>query len=145
MVIISKEKHQKHYGQKDHWENSRSVEILDLALSALSLRQIILTSAVICPRHCFENQAIQRRRYFDIAFLFHKFDVISIGNLKHFKSSERNSTQPEVFVMFFNGQGLGSQSEVKVNPSFLTIWKLNGNQSPRRQEKHECAYLINMY
>lgn len=66
-------------------------------------------------------KAIRRKRYFKIYFFFHKCNVISIINLKQSKITDRNPIKPEVFVMFGKDQGIGSQSEVKVNALFLTI------------------------
>lgn len=50
-------------------------------------------------------------------------------------SSEQNLTKSEVFMINSKGQGLGLQPEVKVNASFLTIWKLSVNQSHQRKDK----------
>lgn len=77
------------------------------------------------------------KRYSESFFLFNNHSVISISNLKQHQNSEQNSTKPEVFVMFSKSQGLGSQPKVKVNASFLTIVKLSGNHSPRRQRRQE--------
>lgn len=56
------------------------------------------------PRHCFKYQAVQRKCYFDMIFLFHKRIIILIGNLKQYKSSLQNANKPEVLVIFSKGQ-----------------------------------------
>lgn len=120
----------KHYNKENVCIDDSNRFHLSKHLCLFPFRIYRVICCLVCPRHCFKYQAVQSKCYFDMIFLFHKRIIILIGNLKQSKSSLRNSNEPEVLVIFRKGQGLGSQPEVKVNASFLTICKLRGNHSP---------------
>lgn len=89
---------------------ARPVGIL---VSALFLQQIVLTlNMLFVSSSTLQSEGL---RCFDIFFLFQKRNIIFIDSLKQSKSSEQNSTKPEVLVILSKGQRLGSQLEVRVN------------------------------
>lgn len=78
-----------------------------------------------------------KERYFDIIF-FYFISVISFSSTTWNNPTALRKIQPnlkaEVLLIFSIGQHLESQPRIKVNVSFLTIWKLSGNPSPWRQD-----------
>lgn len=60
------------------------------------------------------------------------------------KCNVNSSTKLEVCVISSKGQGLWQQPEVKIATSFglTTFQTLDGNQSPKRQDKQLCLFYI---
>lgn len=108
-------------------KTSRAVWIL---VSAFFLRHTHLTHfkvAVYFVLNIVLNlKAIQKKRCFDIIFLFQNCNVISIGKLNNPKLWA-NLSKPEVFVLFSKDWGLGSQSYNQGQYIVLNYLKLKWN------------------
>lgn len=113
-------------------------------MSPLFLRQNVLTLNLlgVFVLFFFVLDIVLNSKDFFLFYREFKCNVISIGNLKQPKISERNSNKPAECAISSRGQGVWSLSAVNVSASARTIWKLSGNQSPRRQYKYLFLYHI---
>lgn len=95
----------------DHWENSKILVNICVSIVPIIGNCSQYTYAVtFCPGHFFRNKVIRRKCNFSVTFLYCKCNVISIGNVKQSKSSERISTKPELLVIFSKGHGVCPQA-----------------------------------